>query len=673
MSLNLKDTSNKLGQRAFPYVLAALSLTILITSTLFAFRGEVNFDEGFNLQIPVNLIEHGSYSTSYNGSIPFDPEITTGPTVLLPIAGVFGLFGIGLYQARIVMLIYFLLMLLSAYFLSNKLFGRLGAVITLILIVSFRDLFYLGLKVLGEVPAVFFLLTGIIFYEKKKPLLSGILIGLAVLTKFFFLMSVAPFLTLFGIEFLFLPNKKKTFSFYSLLFLGMAIPNIAWECVKIFSLGFSGYKNNVIGFLDLVTNSTGSIQPFEMIARLQSLPAPLNGIPEIMILALLILLLIYSLIKYLFQLKTNGWSKTNQPILAIILFSLINLTWWIFNSSSSWWRYFLPGYIGMAVLAGQPLVSLIKPLAANFDTRREPFHGWSTFRYFLILVSSTVLFSLLIIEVISTQASLIYNQLRANPTYLTYQINLAKRISLIENNGGYIGYWGWWQAPDISFLSQSKFWNIDLPDTRDKFDSLAKQGHPLYILTTPVQRIQEPQSWYSEQLFCGKLAEDIGDYKLFEYVPEYDFGTQYQYLLDRGTIDLLTNGYSWDNKEPGNTYILTGIYPDSWIAKKASIWLKNKSEFNTLVINGEANLDFYEQKPLLIRIYGMGKLLKEEIFSQSGGFEWQIQLPASLHGYKALRITFQADQSFIPKALGINNDSRELSIKLYSIELNQFN
>ena len=57
------------------------------------------FDEGLNLQVPKALVRFGEYAIYNNESFQYH-GVSTGPTVILPIAAAFWLFGIGLLQAR---------------------------------------------------------------------------------------------------------------------------------------------------------------------------------------------------------------------------------------------------------------------------------------------------------------------------------------------------------------------------------------------------------------------------------------------------------------------------------------------------------------------------------------------------------------------------------------------
>src|SRR5690349_4112519 len=67
------------------------------------------FDEGSHLHVPKTLVTRGVYADiSSDGYRYFGPTVGVGPTVMLPIAASFLVFGIGLLQARLVISLYLL-------------------------------------------------------------------------------------------------------------------------------------------------------------------------------------------------------------------------------------------------------------------------------------------------------------------------------------------------------------------------------------------------------------------------------------------------------------------------------------------------------------------------------------------------------------------------------------
>ena len=93
------------------------------------------FDEGSHLHVPKALVTRGVYADySSEGLRHYGPTIGVGPTVMLPVAGAFQLFGVGMLQARLVMVLYSRLgvvqqvpWLFADSIAANIRFGRLGA------------------------------------------------------------------------------------------------------------------------------------------------------------------------------------------------------------------------------------------------------------------------------------------------------------------------------------------------------------------------------------------------------------------------------------------------------------------------------------------------------------------------------------------------------------------
>ena len=98
-------------------------LTVLLL-LLINLKKPWGFDESYNLQIVQNLRLGNGYSTNgaFRGSGPylFDPYISTGPSVLLPIWLISIIVRNVLLASRLVMLAYFLLMLVFLYHLTPR-------------------------------------------------------------------------------------------------------------------------------------------------------------------------------------------------------------------------------------------------------------------------------------------------------------------------------------------------------------------------------------------------------------------------------------------------------------------------------------------------------------------------------------------------------------------------
>lgn len=168
------------------------------------------FDEGWYLQIARNLARYGRYAVlSSEGFRYDDTALAVAPTLYLPVALVFRLAGIGLLQARLVMVFYLLATAAVFYLTARSLHGYpVAAAATYLFLLRMEDdpftsTIYLGRQAMGEVPALLFFLLGALLWfralnmpRRALSLLSGLCFGLAMVTKLQYAFFVPPTLLL---------------------------------------------------------------------------------------------------------------------------------------------------------------------------------------------------------------------------------------------------------------------------------------------------------------------------------------------------------------------------------------------------------------------------------------------------------------------------------------------
>lgn len=190
-------THSESRARVLPLVrILATGLVIIVTVFLLVYKLADFpipwYDEGSHLHVAKNFALHGVYAdSSSEGYRAFGPAVGVGPTVMLPIAALFSVFGVSIPLARMVIVIYSLLTLLLVYNILSRLtswpFALLGVVV-LLLVPSIRYLYY-SRTVVGEVPGLFFFLSGLALWLHPRGrsivglVCVGILIGLATITK----------------------------------------------------------------------------------------------------------------------------------------------------------------------------------------------------------------------------------------------------------------------------------------------------------------------------------------------------------------------------------------------------------------------------------------------------------------------------------------------------------
>jgi hypothetical protein len=122
------------------------------------------FDEGWTTCAARIWVEQGHYGCLLQGE-PAPPVLSAHFPVVASVAASFRLFGVGVWQARIVGLLYTYGAFLLLYYLADRLYERKVALATLVLVILFPLKWQIhplivGRQVLGEMPMVLFLLAG---------------------------------------------------------------------------------------------------------------------------------------------------------------------------------------------------------------------------------------------------------------------------------------------------------------------------------------------------------------------------------------------------------------------------------------------------------------------------------------------------------------------------------
>ncbi|MDO8564853.1 MAG: glycosyltransferase family 39 protein, partial [bacterium] len=162
------------------------------------------YDEAINVELSRNFADFGKLDLIIAPNTFSGAGATVGSTgypVTLPLAGFFKLFGFGLAQARVYMLFWMSACILSLFFVAKRLWGPRVAYFGTLLFATFAPFYGNGRSVMGEIPGFLFFLLSFYFFEKRKFLVSGILLGLAVVSKpsvFVFLIPAYTLAVLFS-------------------------------------------------------------------------------------------------------------------------------------------------------------------------------------------------------------------------------------------------------------------------------------------------------------------------------------------------------------------------------------------------------------------------------------------------------------------------------------------
>jgi len=151
------------------------------------------WDEGWTLSVARNWVERGYYGRLLAGK-PAPPGLEATFPVSFPVSVAFQLFGVGVWQGRLAILSYMLGTLAVIFYLARRLYNQPIAVATVLVLLFMLPQIEIhpmivGRQVLGETPAMFYLLTGYAFFllalEGQLWLLPVVvgLWGIALITK----------------------------------------------------------------------------------------------------------------------------------------------------------------------------------------------------------------------------------------------------------------------------------------------------------------------------------------------------------------------------------------------------------------------------------------------------------------------------------------------------------
>lgn len=160
-------------------------------------------DEVHHLVVARNLAEYGSYASGHPdaGFRFFDSFDSVGPAVLGPVAAAFKCFGVSLAAARAVLVVFFLLLCAGAFLFVRERHGPWAGIAAVCLLFGTFSSIYLGRTLYGEVPALAYLLFGLLAWQRAlaRPgwsgwgMLAGVLVAGAVLSKTILLLVAFSF------------------------------------------------------------------------------------------------------------------------------------------------------------------------------------------------------------------------------------------------------------------------------------------------------------------------------------------------------------------------------------------------------------------------------------------------------------------------------------------------
>lgn len=327
------------------------------------------FDEGVNLGIAKTFTEDGVYSLRLSPGEYVRERglmISTNYPVLIPISIAFRIFGVGLSQAKIVMIMFLIGFLILTYRLVRSRSTSLVASLSILLIITFLPFYGNGLGGgLGEVPGLFFLLLGLLLLEKKKAtyiFFAGLIFGLCASTKVFYLVVLAAL----GVSEIWGAIRERRFLWkrWLILMLGIMPPLLLWLRTLIPELSIEG----IIQTLSYYHNPYNiAIEPAHNLIKFFTESTPVHF-------TLCFLAFIFCLYSRYHS------SRLTQADIIITIFVVLNIVW--FLRTPGWYRYFFPAHLLLLTMVMSSIWETLKKLT----TQRRAVYGVTIIGFMLIFV-----------------------------------------------------------------------------------------------------------------------------------------------------------------------------------------------------------------------------------------------------------------------------------------------
>lgn len=334
------------------------------------------YDDAYNATVAKNLAAGFGYVSSFDSLIPFNPEVTTGPTLILPAALLVRVFGPAYWVPALTTLLVCVLLFvviggvwvkqLDRHALLDGSGGRaaLDVALTLLLLCLMWVSEVRKIELLGEFPAALFVCAGAaaLFLPRSSGAtlgVGGVLLGLAIVTKTVALILVAPIFVVWMAFFLFggesaITLRKKA---AGVLFVAgaIAVPTVLFELYKLLHLGFLEFRHLKVREASFFRRSGSGVSElrssagvFEFIApnfrkNLHTLQEELGGAQRLW---LYLAAFASVALSYAWKLaKRKRFTGLDQLALALLLAVAACFSWWLGFGAHGYYRHVSPAAV----------------------------------------------------------------------------------------------------------------------------------------------------------------------------------------------------------------------------------------------------------------------------------------------------------------------------------------
>ncbi len=479
----------------------------------------LNFDVAYNLLSYRSLFDGNGFLYNYNGQeLFFNPTISTGPELYLPVYLLWKLIGKANYDIATMVFIgyYFLFLLFQFRYVTIDSYQRLlGVLLFSVFYFSIQENFYNAygfIAPLGEAVSIFFIFFGIFFLHQKRYYMAAFLFGLALDIKSNVFIGLLPTLAIFWISFI--VKRIRNDQPYSERFLSLPIPGLLIKSSYVllwFILLFGPYltSNTIIPAITLEGQQLATWKE----AKIQRTNFMLsNGFGQWLVFktapSMHDTLIQYSLAvsKKVIVLKTFTGSKVVAVILFfgsliilsivwrkhfvfwLILYYFFTTLWWISSPLDGWHRYYYSGELAwmLAVTAAAPATIL----------QRDGF------------IAKLCIAALVIIAISRMAPEKIFQAIDMQREARQQLKSMAQTLE--DKPGAIIFTYGWFQCPQLMLLTGK--WFFDYQDNKTR-NEIPRASPDAFFLVCPETNIVAKK--VDPIISKLQLTSQQGPYRLF--------------------------------------------------------------------------------------------------------------------------------------------------------------
>jgi hypothetical protein len=503
---------------------------------------QVSFDGAMNLEVARSLAEGHGYKRLYAERSGFSHEIQSRAPYILPAAGVFAAFGVGVWQSQLTNLLYVAALIVVVFLLVQRWTSWRWALLAVAVCLWTPGIREIAMNGYGEVPALVWWLAAVLVLcdAHGKPagharlFAAGVLLGTAVLTKTVLAIGLVAILPVVFVVLASHRSRGKSVLLGIAGFVfGLVLPGVVYEIAHFFAIGdihkwhawvreemhaIHMQAGTAEGFKDTQGIGTKMLVHLRLLADDVGLPFSLGPF-----------WILGPIAAAVFGRRFFQTASARAALFALVLFAIIYFFCWLgfTPTEKAWYRRVFNGVLVLEIV-------LIVMLAALWNLRQR---GVRSTRQ----AATVACFALA-----GLQVPLIWSNVEsddesdfASAALLGDDLDALRRIPA----GAEVYAAGWYSAPILALYSGRRFGNIALRTPTE----LAAASPVFLVLDSQATLTGAAQYWLDR--YAHRELAHSSSLQLVELdanTPRDSFGTQQ--IDDNGVlshVDFHTDNYPY--------------------------------------------------------------------------------------------------------------------------------